>query len=152
METLKVRGTLQDIEPVINYAVTAAHEAGLNEQGLHRVRLAVDEIATNIVMHGYEEAGRSGDLSISAEYDDDQLTIYLEDTGEAYDPRSTPPPDLETSVEKRPLGGLGVYLALWAVDQFHYEHAQNRNRSTLIVQKPCDNDNPSCQNTCHNSQ
>lgn len=142
METLKVRGTLQDIEPVINYAVTAAHKAGFNEQALHRVRLAVDELATNIVVHGYSEAGRSGDLSISAEYDEEQLTIYLEDTGEQYDPRSSPPPDLTSPVEKRPLGGLGVYLALWAVDQFYYEHKQNRNRSILVVQKPCDH--PPC--------
>lgn len=142
METLKVRGTLQDIEPVINYAVTAAHEAGLSEQGLHRVRLAVDEIATNIVMHGYEEAGRSGDLAISAEYDEEQLTIYLEDTGEEYDPRNTLPPDIDASAEKRPLGGLGIYLALWAVDQFHYEHKKDKNRSILILQKPCDH--PPC--------
>ena len=137
METLKVRGTIQDIEPVINYAITAAHEAGLGEQAMHRVRLAVDEIATNIVVHGYTEAGRSGDLSISAEYDEEQLTICLEDSGKQYDPRSAPPPNLTSATEKRPLGGLGVYLALWAVDQFYYEHKKNRNQSILIVQKPC---------------
>lgn len=142
METLKVPGKLNKIDPVIDYAVNAAHKAGLNEQGLHRVRLAVDEIATNIVVHGYDEAGLSGDLAISAEYDEEQLTIYLEDTGEKYDPRNTPPPDLTASLGKRPLGGLGVYLALWAVDQFHYEHKQDRNRSILIVQKSCDH--PPC--------
>ncbi len=142
METLKVPGTINEIEPIIDYAVTAAQEAGLSEHAKHRVRLAVDEIVTNIVMHGYEEAGRSGDLSISAEYDEEQLTIYLEDTGLQYDPRNTPPPDLASSVEKRPLGGLGIYLALWAVDQFFYEHEQDRNRSILIMQKPCDN--PPC--------
>ncbi|NHZ72753.1 MAG: anti-sigma regulatory factor [Aquificales bacterium] len=145
METLKVRGTLQDIEPVINYAVTAAHEAGFKKQELHRVRLAVDEIATNIVVHGYKEAGRSGDLSISTKYDEEQLTIFLEDTGEEYDPRNALPPNMDSSVGKRPLGGLGVYLALWAVDQFFYEHKKNRNRSTLIVQKPCPH--PPCHDT-----
>lgn len=145
MDTLKVRGTLQDIQPVINYAITAAHEAGLTDHELQRIRLAVDEIATNIVTHGYEEAGRSGDLTIFAEYDEAHLTIYLEDTGEAYDPRTTPSPDLATSVEKRPFGGLGVYLALWAIDEFHYEHKQNRNRSTLVMQKPCDH--PPCEDT-----
>lgn len=145
METLKVRGTLNEIDPIIDYAVTAAHEAGLSEHAMQRVRLAVDEIVTNIVVHGYEEAGRSGELSISAEFDEDQLKICLEDTGMEYDPRSTPPPNLASSIEKRPLGGLGVYLALWAVDQFYYEHEHNRNRSILIVQKPCDK--RSCNDT-----
>ena len=147
MDTLKVRGTLQDIEPVINYAISAAHEAGLSERELQRIRLAVDELATNIVMHGYEEAGRSGDLSISAEYDEGQFTIYLEDSGEEFDPRDTPPPDLGTPLGKRPLGGLGIHLALWAVDQFHYEHKKNRNRSILIMQKPCDH--PPCLSLIH---
>ena len=137
MESLKVPGTLQEIEPVINYAVTAAHKAGFDDHELHRIRLAVDELATNIVLHGYAEAGRSGELQISAQYDEVQLTITLEDTGEGYDPRSTPPPDLTSASEKRPLGGLGVYLALWALDEFDYEQQQNRNRSTLIVQKSC---------------
>jgi len=137
MESLKVPGTLQEIEPVINYAVTAAHEAGFDDHELHRIRLAVDELATNIVLHGYEEAGLSGELQISAQYDEEQLVITLEDTGEGYDPRHTPPPDLTSPVEKRPLGGLGVYLALWALDQFDYEQQKNRNRSILVVQKSC---------------
>jgi anti-sigma regulatory factor (Ser/Thr protein kinase) len=145
MNTLKVRGTLQDIQPVINYAVSAAHAAGLRDHELQRVRLAVDEIATNIVTHGYEEAGRSGDLSISAKYDEEQFTIYLEDTGEEYDPRNTPSPDITTSLEKRQLGGLGIYLALWAVDEFYYEHKKNLNRSTLVMQKPCDH--PPCEDS-----
>jgi len=137
METLKVPAILQSLEPVINYALTAAGEAGFSQQERWRVQLAVDELATNIIEHGYKKAGLSGELLISAEYNEEQIVIYLEDTGQGHDPRSTPPPNLNVPVEERPLGGLGIYLALWALDKFDYEQQGDRNRSTLIVQKTC---------------
>jgi serine/threonine-protein kinase RsbW len=137
MESLRVEGTLQAIEPVVDYAIRAAQEAGLGDRETFRVRLAVDELATNIVTHGYLEAGRTGDLTISAEVDADQLTILLEDSGASHDPRNNPPPPLSKPLTERPFGGLGIYLALWAVDEFHYERCEENNRSVLVVERPC---------------
>lgn len=137
MKALRVQGTLQAIEPLVQFAMQAAAEAGLDDRDVFRIRLAVDELATNIITHGYLEAGRSGDIVVSSEVAEDQLTIYLEDNGVTYDPRDMPPPNLETPLEERPLGGLGIYLALWAVDQFHYEHDHTGNRSVLVVERPC---------------
>jgi serine/threonine-protein kinase RsbW len=136
MKALRVEGTLQAIEPVVQYAMQAAEKAGFESRDLYRVRLAVDELATNIVTHGYLEAGRSGDLTISAEVLDDQLTIYLEDKAESHDPRETPPPDLSAPITERPVGGLGVYLALWAIDGFDYEQDEDGNRSILVMERP----------------
>ena len=137
VKALRVEGTLQAIETVVQFALQAAEEAGFDNRELFRVRLAVDELATNIVTHGFMAAGRHGDLIISAEVEPDQLTICLEDNGAAYDPRQTPPPDLTLPVGERPLGGLGVYLALWAVDEFDYQQDQAGNKSILVVERPC---------------
>jgi serine/threonine-protein kinase RsbW len=139
VKTLRVEGTLQAIEPVVQFALQAAEEAGFDNRELFRVRLAVDELATNIVTHGFMEAGRQGDLTIWTEVEPDQLMICLEDNGAAYDPRQTPPPDLTQPLGERPLGGLGVYLALWAVDEFHYQQDPSGNKSILVVERPCPN-------------
>jgi serine/threonine-protein kinase RsbW len=137
IKMLRVEGTLQAIEPLVQFALQVAEEAGFDQREQFRVRLAVDELATNIVTHGYLEAGRRGDLTISAEVAPDQLTIYLEDNGAAYDPRQMPPPDLTQPPVTRPLGGLGIYLALWAVDKFQYEQDQAGNKSIIVVDRPC---------------
>ena len=142
MKALRVQGTLQAIEPVVQFVIQAAEEAGLDDRDTFRIRLAVDELTTNIIMHGYMEAGRTGDIVVSSKVADGQLVIYLEDNGLAHDPRNTPPPNLDAPLEERPLGGLGIYLALWAVDQFHYEHDQNVNRSVLVLERPCPSFNP----------
>ncbi|MBK8988351.1 MAG: ATP-binding protein [Chloroflexi bacterium] len=63
MKALRVEGTLQAIEPAVQFAMQAAAEAGLDDRATFRVRLAVDELVTNIITHGYLEAGRSGDIA-----------------------------------------------------------------------------------------
>jgi serine/threonine-protein kinase RsbW len=109
--------------------MAAAASAGLDKRASYRLRLAVDEIATNIIVHGYANAGHQGELELRAEIDDTTLTIAIDDTGETYDPRQAPIPDINLPLEQRPIGGLGVYLAMRSVDEFSYEHLGDRNRT-----------------------
>ncbi|HMT21810.1 MAG TPA: ATP-binding protein, partial [Promineifilum sp.] len=103
----------------------------------YRLSLAVDEIATNVVLHGYADYNQEGDLTIWAEGDDAQLRIYLEDTGHPFDPRQVPRPhDLDRPLEERRDGGLGIFLALWGVDGFTYHRVGGKNRSVFVMDYP----------------
>ncbi len=116
--------------PAVSAFVTrAAEEAGLDDQAVYGLRLAVDEIATNAILHGYRKAARSGELLLEALLEAHTLCIILRDTSPRYDPRGTPPPeDLERAPEERGPGGWGVYLALQAVDAYSYTYAAGVNR------------------------
>jgi sigma-B regulation protein RsbU (phosphoserine phosphatase) len=132
METLTVAATLDCLKSLRAYVQAAA--AGLDEKAGYRLRLAVDEIATNVIVHGYPQAGREGVLKIRAEGDEESLRIILEDTGAPYDPRQTrPPTDLDLPLEERRGGGLGVYLALRGVDEFIYERVGDWNRNIFVA-------------------
>lgn len=137
MEPLTVSGTLDSLGPIAQYVITAAGAAGLDKKSTYKLRLAVDEIATNIIVHGYEEAGLSGDVLIHAALDDNSLTVILEDTAERYDPtqRDTPD-DMDKPLEDRRIGGLGVYLTMQGVDKFLYERVGDRNRNIFVVNRP----------------
>jgi anti-sigma regulatory factor (Ser/Thr protein kinase) len=107
----------------------AAASAGLDKRATYHLRLAVDEIATNIIVHGYAEAGLQGKLELSADVNDRTLTIAIEDTGVTFDPRQVAAPDTGLPLEQRSIGGLGVYLAIRSVDEFLYERIGDRNRT-----------------------
>jgi len=131
MKPSTVPATLDSLGAIAEYVMAAAASAGLDKRASYRLRLAVDEIATNIIVHGHTKAGLQGALELRADIDDRTLTLAIEDTGIAYDPRQAPVPDTSLPLEQRPIGGLGVYLAMKSVDEFLYERVGDRNRSTF---------------------
>ena len=136
MEPLTVPGTLDSLGAIAEYVMAAASAADLDKKVSYRLRLAVDEIATNIITHGYAEAGLEGVLDLRADIDEKALTIFVEDTGVVYDPRQSEAPNgLDLPLEQRPMGGLGVFLAIRGVDKLLYQRVGGRNRHTFIVKR-----------------
>lgn len=134
LEPLTVPGKLEEVTQLMDYVAWAAAAAGLSEQATYRLCLAVDEIATNIVTYAYEATGHEGDLVVSADTTDHDLRIVLRDDGEPFDPRAIPPPDdLDKPPDQRRNGGLGIFLAMWGVDEFQYRREGHYNQSTFVV-------------------
>ena len=134
LEPLTVAGRLDEVTQLMDYVAWAAAAAGLGEQATYRLCLAVDEIATNIVTYAYDEAGREGDLTVWATTGEDDLRITLRDGGDPFDPRAiAPPADLHKPPDQRRNGGLGIFLAMWGVDEFLYERDGDQNQSTFVV-------------------
>ena len=136
METLTVPGTIDSLRAIAEYVKQLTHIAALNRQAAYKLRLAVDEIATNIITHGYAEAGLTGKIYLQAEIDDTCLTLAMEDTGIIYNPTTKASLEheyLNQSLETREIGGLGIHLVLASVDEFHYEQIKNRNRNVFIM-------------------
>ncbi|MDX1414150.1 MAG: ATP-binding protein [Candidatus Promineifilaceae bacterium] len=126
-------GVTASIRAIGEYVLAAGKKAAIEKTAAYRLRLAVEEIATNAVVHGYQRTNQEGELLISACIDPCCLRIVIEDTGPAYDPRQTPlPTDLDQPLDERPEGGLGVYLALIGVDDYDYQHLDGTNRHQFI--------------------
>ena len=137
MDGLTLPGTLDSLEAIRSYVREAAEKAGLERKAMYSLSLAVDEIATNIVTHGYEEAGLEGNIIINSTQDPSMLTIQLVDSSNEYDPYGKKDPDnLDKPINERPIGGLGVFLAVRGVDEFRYEYIDGRNFHTFIVNIP----------------
>ncbi|MFP4438716.1 MAG: ATP-binding protein [Chloroflexaceae bacterium] len=137
MEPLTVPGTLDSLSLIGQYVTEAAQAAGLEKKAAYRLRLAVDEIATNVATYGYAEAGITGTIVVNATIDDETLTITLEDTAAPFDPlqHDTDNLGLDLPLDERRIGGLGVFLALNGVDQFYYQHVNDRNRNVFVMKR-----------------
>jgi anti-sigma regulatory factor (Ser/Thr protein kinase) len=133
MESLSVAGRLDALQAIGEYVLQAAAQAGLEGQAAYRLRLAVDEIATNAILHGYQPAAYQGELLVTAVCDESKLTITLEDSSPAYNPLRTPPPEnLDGEPQERPSGGLGIFLALRGVNEFQYQWVNKKNRNIFV--------------------
>lgn len=138
MEPITVPGTLDSLKTIANYVMSAAEQAGLDKKEAYKLRLAVDEVATNTILHGYEEAGLTGNIDLSTNITDQAITITLEDSAIPYNPLQHNCPDesdLQQSLVERDIGGLGVFLAIDGVDDFTYEFINNRNRNHFTLNR-----------------
>jgi len=136
MEKLTVPGTLDSLSEISKYVLSAASAAGLDKKASYRLRLAVDEIATNVIVYGYEDSKIQGNLDLQAKIDDNSLTILMEDNAAAFDPTTKfmlEEASINLPMEQRAIGGLGVYLAIQGVDRFMYERVGDRNRHIFLV-------------------
>jgi len=66
MESMTWPASLDVLGSIRQYVRQAAEEAGLEKKRIGRLQLAVDEIATNIILYGYQRAGRSGNIEAEA--------------------------------------------------------------------------------------
>jgi serine/threonine-protein kinase RsbW len=135
---LTFAGTLDSLGEIGRYLDEESSAAGLSRQQAYNLRLAVDEVATNIVVHGYQENAQSGEIVVRMETSDEAVTVTLEDTSPPFDPTRRAMPtdeDLTKPLEDRKIGGLGIFLAMKSVDQFRYERRGNRNLNTFVVHR-----------------
>jgi serine/threonine-protein kinase RsbW len=122
------------LDAIARYVGAVAARAEVGEEAAYRLRLAVEELAANAVLHGY--AGRPGYLGVTGGADGRGAWIRLADAAPPFAPAAgRRPPDREVPVAERPVGGLGIHLALSAADGYAYEYADGENRSTVLVRR-----------------
>ncbi|MFI6729259.1 ATP-binding protein [Streptomyces atratus] len=132
---LRVPATIDSLEPVSDFVLGLGKQARLPESSLYRFRLAADELATNIVLHGYR--GEPGEITVAGGIDPGEVWVRFQDDAPAFDPRQgMRAPALDMPLAERQIGGLGVFLAFTAVDTFEYELVAGRNVSTLVMRRP----------------
>lgn len=138
MDRLTVPARLDALADLRRYARNAGELAGLEESRIYQLQLAVDEIATNIIVYGYKESAGAG-ITIRAEIGTASLVLTLEDRAPAFDPDTIPLPDAEDlarPLEERSIGGLGLYLVNLGVDRFEYRREGDLNLNILEVVNP----------------
>ena len=100
---------------------------GVAPERLGSFELALEEIFTNIAMHG-SRPGIAPQVRVSLDLGADLITMTVEDDGPRFDPLSLPPPDVTASLADRRVGGLGVHLVRNLMDTVSYERVAGRNR------------------------
>jgi anti-anti-sigma factor len=121
--TLIVPSSLDSLSKISDFVVSSARATGLDDHSVWEVQLAVDEAATNIIVHAYGDHGLEGPITVQTELSEDEFIVCLNDRGAPFDPDAVPRPDLTSPVEDRATGGLGLYLMRTLMDRvnFHFD-------------------------------
>jgi anti-sigma regulatory factor (Ser/Thr protein kinase) len=121
-------------DELADFVRSLSRQAGLDSRQAYRLRLAADEITTNIALHGYRGAG--GVVEVEGGVDESGVWLRIEDTAPPFDPRTHDPgPRLLADPAGGTEGGFGLFLALRGLDHFAYDYVGGRNLNTLVVRR-----------------
>lgn len=102
----------------------------LDEEIRETLTLAADELCSNLILHGYREM-EAGEISLAITRKEEGVEVLVEDSGQAFDPENIKAPYLGDDMDKREIGGLGIYMVKEMVDEMKYESKGGRNFLTL---------------------
>lgn len=104
---------------------------GLNEETIYDIQLAVDEVCTNIITHGYEGLD-PGSIIMEVKVESNQVLVSITDFGHPFEPAEPPAPNLTAELDERKSGGLGLFFVFMSVDDINYESSETGNITKLI--------------------
>jgi anti-sigma regulatory factor (Ser/Thr protein kinase) len=89
-----------------------------------KINIVLDELATNIVKYG----GKVSEIEVSLSSEEEVVTVEITDDGQSFDPLTeAPEPDLDSSLNERRIGGLGVFFVRSMMDDLQYRREQGKN-------------------------
>jgi serine/threonine-protein kinase RsbW len=96
-----------------------------------RVNLVLEELALNVRDYGVVD-GRRFDILIDSS--PSSVKIDFADDGLRFDPTvEAPELDVESGIDGRSEGGLGVYIVKAITDELAYSYEMGKNRLTMSV-------------------
>lgn len=102
----------------------------------YQVTLVIEEVGVNVVSYAYADDGEAHSFEISIVSEPDAVTIEVVDAGRPFDPlKEAPPPDLESDVDERPIGGLGVHFVREMMDEVRYRREDGKNCLTMVKRR-----------------
>lgn len=101
---------------------------------VHRVTLVLEELVSNIVMHGRRtETQRTPEIDIAIEQTEAAVKIAVSDDGKGFDPVDGAPPPPAIDSKEIEVGGLGLQIVRGYAQTMAYARRQGRNRLELTV-------------------
>ena len=129
---LTLKNNLSELARITEEIGSHGESRGWPSKWVMNLDLSLDELITNTINYSYQDTGEH-EIRITLTEADGSLVVVLEDDGVEFDPfTDAPDPDLDSDVEERPIGGLGVYFVKTLMDEVAYERFDGRNRITLI--------------------
>ncbi len=130
---LKLESKVDSVDAAEIIVQGLAREAGLAEDEIDHLGMAVRESMVNAVAHGN---GYSSEKSVYFSVDlgsDGALTVGVRDEGEGFEPQNVPDPTAPENLLKS--SGRGLLLMQALVDEFTVRRAEPRGMQVTMVKK-----------------
>jgi serine/threonine-protein kinase RsbW len=135
MLRVSVTNRMEEIRRVNAAVGNFLSEEGVPDRTVHHVRLVIEELVSNVVRYGFDDAGPHH-IDVDVRTGAHHIAVTVEDSGRPFNPNDAPPPPtVQEHVEARRYGGLGIFLVKKLTRELVYSRENNRNRVRAILER-----------------
>ncbi len=131
MKELKVEAAVKNIEVVTDFVNAELERLNCPPKVRTQISIAIDEMFGNIARYAYTP--NVGNAAVCFEVQENPLSVIITfiDNGKPFNPLEQTHIDTTAPVEKRGIGGLGIFLVKETMDMVEYEYKEGQNILTI---------------------
>ena len=130
---MQLHADLSKLVFIRQFVAATCRDLGVDDCIIPDLELAVDEICSNIVRHGYD--GQGGQVEVTVQVVAAGVQVIVRDWGVAFDPGVVAVPDLDAPLEQRALGGLGLFLVRQLMDDVRFEFGGELGNTVTMLKR-----------------
>ena len=125
-----VANDISEVDRLYRSVSQFCRENGLSSEIEGDLSLALEEVLVNVISYGHPEGGKH-EILVELAVEEECVVATVEDDGMPFNPLETPEPDLDSPMEARRIGGLGIHLVRNITDRLEYRRNEGRNRLVM---------------------
>jgi anti-sigma regulatory factor (Ser/Thr protein kinase) len=133
--TAEIDNDIAEIACVTSLVESFGERHRLPETTIFHMKLAIDELLTNIISYGFLDGARHKIIAAIG-IEGDTFEAEIIDDGIAFDPLTRNVPDLDLEGDEREIGGLGIHFIRTVMDGVDYYRSDGRNHLKLVKKVP----------------
>ena len=122
---------LDALSEVVAFTESELEKADCPMKTALSLTVAIEEMFVNVANYAYTNGG-TATLAIEHDREKNEILFRLTDSGIPFNPLAKPDPDITLPVEKRKIGGLGIFMMKKAMDEVFYAKENGKNILTMI--------------------
>lgn len=132
MAQIELESKLESLDTLNGFVHQIIQNSPCTEQQQIQIDLVVEELFVNIVNYAYPDSMGMVQVECKLSGDAGQVIIQFKDQGIEFNPLARKEIDVHDEFERRPVGGLGIYLAKKYTNSIEYERADGSNVLTIM--------------------
>ena len=129
--SIRIRCSLNNLIVFRDFVTQYLNAYALNEVVVNQIKLAVDEITANLIIHANNH-DENKFVKLTILQVGDSFLFELKDSGKPFDPQKYRKPNMEDKILKKEAGGWGLVLVERIMDKVEYLVQDNHNICRLF--------------------
>ena len=133
MREVTMEARIDNLPRMFDVLINELRKYGVDASIIKQCKLCAEEVFMNISCYAYKPGTGDVTMKIDTKTEEHKLDLRMifSDSGKPFNPLLTGRPDLDSDLEHRKIGGLGIYLVKSTMDSVQYDRIDSRNILTL---------------------